>query len=134
MMNKDIHNEILIVEDDAIAQLIIQHNLKLFFPNHSFKTAFNGQDALQHIEKNLAKLPCAITLDLNMPTMNGFQFVETLIKQNINIPVFVVSSSTLSDDIQKCKNFSTIHSFYSKPFLKSSAEDIYRIITQLKNK
>ena len=124
-------NEILIVEDDTIAQFIIQHNLKMFLPKHNFKTAFNGLEALNYIKENSPKLPNAITLDLNMPSMNGFEFVNALNELTIHVPVFVVASSTLHEDIEKCKNYNSIHSIYAKPFLKNSAEDIYTILSKM---
>lgn len=122
--------EILIVEDDSIAQLIIQHNLKLYMPECAFRVACNGFEALQYIKGSINKLPTAITLDLNMPTMNGFEFVEALKSLSIHIPVFIVTSSTLSEDIEKCKNYDLIYSIYAKPFLKNSAEDIYTLLSK----
>lgn len=83
-------------------------------------TALNGKEGLDKL-KAKEVVPRLIFLDLNMPAMNGFQFLEH-VKDNdelSKIPVVVFSTSSNSSDVQQTKKLGAID-FFTKPtsFLK----------------
>jgi CheY-like chemotaxis protein len=95
-------NSILIVDDDAG----IRDMLKLLFEVEDFEvhTAANGQEALDLLE-NIPP-PCMILLDLMMPVMNGWEFLDEKKERTkiAKIPVVIVSAfndETKSTDIVK---------------------------------
>lgn len=82
---------VLIVEDDADIAASMQRCLEE--EGYGVATAGNGQDALRELTRTR---PCLILLDLLMPVMNGFEFLEHLRGQpeHANIPVLVVSAAS----------------------------------------
>ncbi|NEP60638.1 MAG: response regulator, partial [Symploca sp. SIO2G7] len=85
--------KILVVEDDANARDIMGRSLQ----QHDWTVALaaNGQQALDYLNNTI---PSLIILDLMMPGMDGFEFVQTLRQTPnwCNIPVIVVTAKTLT--------------------------------------
>lgn len=84
-------------------------------------TASNGLEALKKLRKISTrgdKLPGLIFLDLNMPIMNGFEFLEEASKSTeldlSQIRIFITTSSVLQKDKEKANNY-PIAGFISKP-------------------
>lgn len=104
-------NEILIVEDDESIRDVLQSALE--FEGYNVHTAVNGQEGLNLLPQ--IKKPCLILLDLMMPVMDGWTFVETISKVKdtklLQIPIVVVSAFT-SDKDDKLK---TVRSVIKKP-------------------
>lgn len=114
---------IWVIDDDAIYQIIINKIIQrseLFSTTTSFK---NGKEAIDNLHDNLNNnieaLPDIILLDINMPIMDGWEFMEKmgLIKSKFskNITVYIVSSSIASEDKNKSKTYSDILGYLSKP-------------------
>ncbi len=91
---------ILLVEDDKIDVMTVQRAIKdLKITNHLEITG-NGEEALNHLNKIDNELPCLILLDINMPKMNGIEFLK-IIKKNDRLkvlPVVVLTSSKEEQD------------------------------------
>lgn len=92
---------ILLVEDDDVAAEAVERNLKKLSIDYPIVHANDGQEALdillkQHPEKNISK-PFLILLDLNMPRMNGFEFLNA-IRTDSKLKDSVVFVLTTSDD------------------------------------
>lgn len=82
---------ILVVEDDAAIRETIKEMLEL--EGFRVNTAANGQDALQMLEE--IRTPCLILLDLMMPVMNGWEFLEAIRGRNdvvSTIPITVLTA------------------------------------------
>jgi CheY-like chemotaxis protein len=111
---------ILIIDDDIDDQEILITAIQELDAALICCTALNGKDAL---EKLMSKevMPRLIFLDLNMPAMNGFQFLEHVKGSNelSQIPIVVFSTSSNPDDVQQTKKLGAID-FFTKPtsFLK----------------
>lgn len=126
--------KIWIVDDDAIYQIIIDKLIKkseMFSDKSSFK---NGQEAiieLNNLLNNEELLPDIILLDVNMPVMDGWEFMEEMkgvnSKINKKIAIYIVSSSITPEDKTKSKNFE-IFDYISKPI---SVEDIKSIAEKI---
>lgn len=121
---------VVLIEDD---QAMNYYHQRLFVKQdfadevlsyHSAKEALNGIKCLQQVTL------LYIFLDLNMPQMDGWQFIEELEKlkfdSNIQIKLFVLSSSVNPIDILKAKENSVVIDYLSKPL---SIETINNIIT-----
>jgi CheY-like chemotaxis protein len=80
---------ILLIDDDQV--LLKLYSTRLTADHHQVMTASNGQDGLDLVSKTI---PDIILLDLLMPKLNGFKFIETLKKypQTQHIPIIVFSS------------------------------------------
>ncbi len=92
---------ILLVEDDNVDVMTVKRALKDLKINNPLVSTANGEEALEYLKNNGNKKPCIILLDLNMPKMNGIEFLKiakadyTLKK----IPVVVLTTSSQQQDI-----------------------------------
>ncbi|MFA5245078.1 MAG: response regulator [Pedobacter sp.] len=116
--------------DCFIAEKIIQ-NTGTF---SSIKSYTQAADALESI-KNSDKINDAVTiivLDIQMPLMNGFQFVEAFEQLPKKIQaghaIFLFSSSINENDKNRMENYPAIRRFYGKPISK---ETVAKMIEQL---
>lgn len=85
----NIHNTLVIEDDEAIRDSL---KLVLELEGYSVFTAANGKEGLEML-KNIPR-PCIIFLDLMMPIMNGWEFIDAIEKDDIlaEIPVIIVSA------------------------------------------
>ena len=122
--------KIWIVDDDAIYQIIIDKLIKkseMFSDKASFKNGQEAINALNNVLNDEELLPDIILLDVNMPVMDGWEFMEEM--KNINskiqkkITIYIVSSSIAPEDKTKSKTFE-IFDYISKPI---SVDDIKSI-------
>jgi CheY-like chemotaxis protein len=93
----------------------------------------NGQEAIDNFQSSLLnnkQLPNIILLDIEMPHMDGWDFmnhIELLMKKHAlsDIKIYIVSSSISHDDVEKAESNNNILGYYSKPI---KSEDIAEII------
>jgi CheY-like chemotaxis protein len=92
---------ILLIEDDELDVISVQRTLKKFYTSYDLHVAHNGKEALSMLtdSENPIK-PDVVLLDLNMPRMNGIEFLKTIRGNEIlkNLQVFVMTTSTESSD------------------------------------
>lgn len=86
---------VLVVDDSFFARSVIRDALEEYGNFEVTETASDGEEALELIRENLAF--DAITLDINMPNLNGLQTLSRLQSMNVEIPVLVLSSLTKED-------------------------------------
>ena len=95
--------KILLLEDDAIEVMKFKRVLSKQQVKHTVTEARNGEEAL-HLLEEKSSLPNLILLDLNMPKVNGIEFLEKL-KNNErfrHIPVVVLTTSSNYKDLKQC--------------------------------
>lgn len=114
---------ILCVDDDPITLMLCKKVIiKANFSN-TILTAKNGEDALQYFDSIIAqkekKLPQLIFLDLNMPVMDGWEFLDNFNTEKyseVNSTRIIILSSTIDpEDLQKSKKYPMVIDFLSKP-------------------
>lgn len=94
---------ILLLEDDTIEVMKFNRVLKKLDLNHKIIEANNGEEALD-ILKNKAIIPDIIVLDLNMPRLNGIEFLTILKNDEVlkYIPSIILSTSANHKDMMEC--------------------------------
>jgi len=94
---------ILLIEDDAIEVMKFNRVLKTLGLNHKIIEANNGEEALS-ILKDKEIIPDIIILDLNMPKINGIEFLQIL-KEDDHlkyIPAIILTTSNNHKDVLEC--------------------------------
>ena len=101
MVNKKIN--ILLIEDDTIEVMKFKRTLNTLQLDHSLTIADNGESAMDILLTG-DLLPELIILDLNMPKMNGIEFLQALKGNNklYHIPAVILTTSTNQNDIIAC--------------------------------
>jgi CheY-like chemotaxis protein len=91
---------ILLVEDDRVDIMTIIRALKEIRVDNPLVSKENGEDALAHLQNPANERPCIILLDLNMPIMNGIEFLQKIKQDNSlkRIPVVVLTTSEEQQD------------------------------------
>ena len=133
--------KVICVDDDPIALLLS----KLVISKAGFAsqiiTAVNGEEAIAYLQKPetmeeyaLSSDPLLILLDLNMPVMDGWEFLEQftakLYDRYTNVKIILLSSSIDPNDIKKSKEFSMVLDFLPKPLTKEMLEVISKKVKQ----
>jgi len=127
-MNKKI---IWVVDDDKIYQIIIGKIIKKSGAFSDIETFQNGSDAIIALRKSIEShelLPDIILLDINMPIMDGWEFMEEIsgMKAQIKkqIAIYIVSSSIAIEDKYRAKTYLDILGYLSKPV---TTDDLIKI-------
>ena len=94
---------ILLLEDDAIEIMKLERVVSSLKLNHKIIKANNGEEALMILNEKKV-LPDIILLDLNMPKMNGIEFLTILKNDNHlkYIPTIILTTSINRKDVLKC--------------------------------
>lgn len=113
---------ICIVDDDEIYKFTVIKTLQKIDINKKIKAFSDGEEAYSFLLDNLnneKELPDVILLDINMPIMDGFQFMEEYIKikpkVGKKIIIYMVSSSVDPNDLERAKSIADISDYIIKP-------------------
>ncbi|SFP75186.1 response regulator [Hymenobacter arizonensis] len=109
-----------IVEDDPVAAYLAELMIRKEQFCSEVQSYVNGQrafDSLKEANETGGALPDVILLDLNMPLMDGWDFLDAFDSLAIakDVCVFVVTSSIRPDDIEKTTHYKHVRGFFSKP-------------------
>jgi len=107
---------ILLVEDDNVDAMTVKRAFRELKIVNQFVRAVNGEEALNYLRGHLNEKPCVILLDLNMPRMNGIEFLSVMKADNELRQIPVVVLTTSKDDRDKVKSFkSCVAGYIIKP-------------------
>ncbi|MGA2679475.1 MAG: response regulator [Sedimentisphaerales bacterium] len=96
---------ILLVEDDSVDAMTVKRAFSELKVTNELVRAINGEAALNYLREHLDKKPCVILLDLNMPKMNGIEFLKVMKADDELRPIPVVVLTTSKDDRDKMESF-----------------------------
>ena len=131
---------ILLVEDDLVDTMTVRRALKDLRVTNQLICTTNGEEALEYLRDESKKKPCVILLDLNMPKMNGIEFLKIAKgKEELKrIPVIVLTTSREEQDVVESFNLS-VAGYIVKPadykkFVEAiRAIDLYWTLSELPN-
>lgn len=118
-----------IVDDDKVYTYVLSRKMSLMNFCKSTLIFGNGLEALKYLKPILQSpeaLPSLILLDLNMPVLDGWQFLDEFVKLTPakKITVYIVSSSIDEADHQRAAEYESVSDFIIKPITEANLHDI----------
>ena len=123
---------VCLIDDDKVYQFTSKMILEATQLTSNISTFFNGQEAIDFFldpaNQTIEALPDVIFLDINMPVMNGWNFLEAYNKIFYSLPkkilIYVVSSSVDESDMERSKSYASVTDYVIKPINKEK----YRLL------
>lgn len=116
--------KIMVVDDSEADQFLTKITIENFKDDIEVEQAYDGKEALELIERT-DKQPDLIILDINMPVMNGHEFLEAYdTSSNCGAVIVMLTSSEQPKDRELTEKYSCVSNYCIKPF---TAEDLHTI-------
>lgn len=96
---------ILLVEDDRVDAVAVIRALREANVENQIEHVENGEEALNYLHDSTSRKPCILLLDLNMPIINGIEFLEALRNDERLRRIPVVILTTSDDPEDKLRSF-----------------------------
>ena len=125
-----------IIDDDPIFVFGAKRIMQAADFSKSFIIFNNGKEAidgLKHILTEGQKIPEVILLDINMPVMDGWQFLDEFskIERAKDVTIFIVSSSIDPSDLEKARSYNIVNDYVLKPISIEKVKTISEKLTTI---
>jgi CheY-like chemotaxis protein len=124
---------LLVIDDDDINIFIIKKIVEKTGLAIEMIARNNGQQAIDYLKETISQnkpLPRLVLIDINMPVMNGWEFIEAYEELNIEqkVDMYILSSSVYENDIEKTKGYKAVKGFISKPLSMERLTELIKAI------
>jgi CheY-like chemotaxis protein len=125
--------DIFLIDDDSLVNFLNQETIKDSYPDKNVRSFVSATEALEAIKEIIrtsnAALPQLILLDINMPIMDGWEFLDEFnqLPQHLlkDCKVIMHTSSIDPRDIEKAKTYSAVIDYMTKPLTIHSMSNIF---------
>lgn len=124
---------VCLIDDDPVYTFVVKKILKHIRQSDHLINFPNGELALNWLKSHMNEssvLPELILLDISMPVMNGFEFLEAWQEarsgDSPSIPVYIITSSSSSEDRERASSFPDVAGYIVKPVSK---EQLTRLLS-----
>lgn len=129
-------NRVLCIDDDAITLMLCKTTIRKAEFSKEVITAYNGQEAIEyynelilnHSTKDNKEYPQIIFLDLNMPILGGWEFLDDFMnlfyEKFSDTKVVILSSTVDPKDKERARKYPIVIDFFSKPITKEILNQI----------
>ena len=123
--------DVLLIEDDPITIMVCDRIIKMTSFAEKVKSCENGKIGIDYLSGlgEEESTPKIIFLDINMPVMNGWDFLEEFEKIRSRFKllprIYLLSSTVDPEDYKKAQKFSLVQDFISKPLSKEALQNIH---------
>lgn len=131
LLMKHLPPKVLLVDDDEVYLFAAGKTIEATGLADSVDVRNNGQEAIDYLINLMAKgieLPDVIFIDINMPVMDGWEFLEKyrelMGERASDIKIYILSSSVDKNDIQRSKQFDCVAEYIIKPVYKGKFTEI----------
>lgn len=115
--------QFLLIDDDAINNFITESYLNCFFPDVAARSFTKAAEAINYLEKNRTipeMHPRYILLDINMPVMNGWDFLDEFYRLKleddyVDTQIYLLTSSIYTGDIDRANEHQLVKAYITKP-------------------
>ena len=122
--------KILLVDDDAGANFLNRIYLNNYNVVSQIDTALNGREAIDYLAAS-NECPDIILLDINMPVLDGFEFLKIFNEQNkcsTVSKIFMLTSSTREEDRIAAMSSKYVKGYFDKPLTTSHIEEMFSLV------
>ena len=114
---------IVLIDDDPISTFITE---KLIFKNIRIPVQiFKFESAIDALKEIYNIKPHYLFLDLNMPEMSGWDFLESFNYEKNSPEIYILSSSVDERDIKRASHYRQVKNYLSKPLIKQAIKSIF---------
>ena len=124
-----------LIDDDETYQFIAKHTIMNLNIVDRLKIFSNGKEAIDYLRSKLhdpSQLPDVILLDLNMPVMDGWDFLERylMLEPRIGkkIHIYIVTSSVDPVDVERANRINAVTDYFVKPLTRDKLVSILESI------
>jgi len=125
---QDAKHNVCLIDDDNIYQFTARKIIESTGLVKIIQSFYNGKEAIQYFKdetnRNPETLPDVIFLDINMPVMNGWEFLDEYNTFYTSLPkrivVYVVSSSIDDNDVRRSREYQAVSDYIIKPVNRST--------------
>ncbi|WP_073852678.1 response regulator [Pontibacter flavimaris] len=124
---------VYIIDDDEVSAFLTEAMLAAEHFARKYDTFLNPQDALQHLlpllqQDQRRSIPDVIFLDLNMPYVDGWQFLDTLAPHapliKCSCMLYMLTSSLDFNDVRRAQKYDFLAGFLQKPIEEETIRDL----------
>lgn len=124
---------LLVIDDDDINIFIIKKIVEKTGHHINMIAKSNGQQAIDYLKETIAQnkpVPQLVLIDINMPVMNGWEFIEAYETLGITqkVDMYILSSSVYENDIERTKSYKAVKGFISKPLSMERLTELVKAI------
>ena len=130
-------NSTMLIEDDNVNALLSKRLLEKFLITNGIFIVSNGEEALKFIvnyDPDFNTCPELIFLDIDMPVMDGFSFLESFDELTFlnkeKVQIVMLTNSNRPEDIEQCKQYGIRH-FLNKPLTEEKIKGLLEAITKV---
>ncbi|HAV53914.1 response regulator [Aequorivita vladivostokensis] len=113
---------VLLIDDSESDNFYHARKIKKMGITDNIHICYSGEEALDYLKSELEGIhpqPTLIFLDINMPGMNGWEFLEEYeqleVSQKGEVVLTMLSNSIDERDRERAQQYKSVHGFYSKP-------------------
>ena|SRR6056297_2893942 len=128
--------QLVLIDDDETYRFIAKHTIITLNLVDRFKIFSNGKEAIDYLRSKMddpSQLPDVILLDLNMPVMDGWEFLERylILRPRIGkkIYLYIVTSSVDPADLERADRISAVTDYIVKPLTRDKLRAILTAAT-----
>ncbi|MEM8772699.1 MAG: response regulator [Pseudomonadota bacterium] len=126
-------NRVMIIDDDEVDQMVYQRIIKRSDMVEEFVAFTYAEEALEYLKSNPKTNVDVIFLDINMPRMNGFEFLERAVEdlgdQFTSAVVIMLTTSLDPRDVERARQFEVVKKYLDKPL---QIEDLREVAALLR--
>ena len=123
---------VIIIDDNEDDLLFAQINVQRCGHPAELKQFLRGQDALAFLASGELVEPALVLLDINMPVMNGFDFLEAYeqlpIASRASVMVVMLTSSIDERDRQRAFSYASVKDYLRKPIERSRVAHLLQLL------
>jgi CheY-like chemotaxis protein len=129
---------IMIVDNDQVNSFVLKNIITRNYSDAKVELLPDGAEALEELKRldqSSEDFPAVILLDIYMPVMDGFEFLDEYIKEfaHKNSIIFAMSNSLIKEDQQRANEYEVVKGFITKPLIYNNIEFIIETYLQERN-